>query len=159
MLWWLPLASVVPAFFLWILVHESSHALSAVVTGAKIESFKPWPHKFDGKFRFGGVGYSKPSTTFTSLFPYVVDVVAFIGFFAAFFFVPTGWPKSLFVTLLACPTVNTVVAVQARFRGNESSDLGKVHWGWAIPFYYVVLAYLLVWGWRIVPWLVGGLRG
>jgi hypothetical protein len=50
--------------------------------------------------------------------------------------------------------VNTIVGVQARFRGNESSDLAKVHWGWAVPFLY------LSWGYAgYLVWLIGGRCG
>ena len=37
--------SAIPLFFLWVFVHEGSHALAGKFLGFEIKSFKPYPHK------------------------------------------------------------------------------------------------------------------
>jgi hypothetical protein len=51
---WIP--AVVVAAFLTLLLHESSHALVVVLRGARIKSFKPYPHKDEnGRWWYGRV--------------------------------------------------------------------------------------------------------
>lgn len=38
-----------------LLLHELSHCLVYKLAGAKIVVFKPWPHKYEGRFYFGRV--------------------------------------------------------------------------------------------------------
>jgi hypothetical protein len=60
MIWWLPIVLALPAYFLWCVCHEGAHALVARVTGRKILEFKPYPHKYEGNFRFAGRFWAPP---------------------------------------------------------------------------------------------------
>ena len=159
MIWWVPIAAALPAFFLWDVVHEGSHALAALVCGRKVTSFKPWPHRTKDGFLFGRVTYDRSGNTFTKIAPYIIDMIAMAVFVLSFVFVGNQWARSALLVLLACPAVNTAIGVQARYRWNEGADLSRVHWGWALPFYYGLLAYLVILGWRVLPWVIGGSHG
>lgn len=143
MIWWLPLAFAVPCFFIWTTVHEGAHALSAMAEGRNIKSFKPWPHKAGDNWYFGRVLYDKPSEwTFTSLAPYWFDLVAFVGLAVGLWFVGAeGYAGTAMITVIACPLVNTATAVYGRFRSVRRPDLAKVSWGWASPFFFLLLLY------------------
>lgn len=156
MAWWLVPVLVVPLFFLWNVVHEGAHALAAIASGRRIVSFKPWPHKEpDWGFVFGAVRFEGVNTTPILIVPYVVDVLAYVGLALAFGLTGNAILKTVFALALLCPVVDTTMGVQARYRGNLTSDLAQMHWGWALPFLYTLLAYILVFGGFVVPWMLG----
>jgi len=155
MIWWIPLALVLPLFFLWVIVHEGSHALVALASGRKITSVKLWPHvEPDLGFVFGSVRFTGKSNTFILVTPYFVDVLGAAALLISFALVDGDLVRSLLATAACAPIVNTTVAVQARYRGNDRSDLARVHWGWAIPFLYLLLAYAVTFGVLVVRWML-----
>jgi len=144
MIWWIPLALIVPLFFFWIVVHEGAHALSALAEGLKIKSFKPWPHKIsEDNWCVGYVIYDKPSRwAFTCFAPYCVDFLFFVGVFVAILFVGIdGWIGTILVTVLVCPLINTATAVYGRFTAIRKPDLSKIPWWCAAPFFFFLLLY------------------
>ena len=157
MVWWLVPALIVPIFFLWNVVHEGSHALSAIASGRKIVSFRPWPHKEpDWGFVFGSVRFEGVNTPAILIMPYVIDVLACAGFVVAFWLVDGAILKTVFALLLMCPIADTTMGVQARYRGNATSDLARMHWGWALPFLYALMVYTIVFGAVVLRWILGG---
>lgn len=57
MLWWFIGFAVVGAA-LTLVLHELAHCVMVWAAKGWIESFKPWPHKVDGRFYFGRMTYS-----------------------------------------------------------------------------------------------------
>lgn len=156
MVWWLIPVLVVPLFFFWNVVHEGSHALAALASGRRNICFKPWPHKDpEWGFVFGSVRFDGVNTTLILMVPYVVDAIAYAGLAAAFCLVDGSVLKTVLALVLCCPIADTAMGVQARYRGNAMSDLASIHWGWALPFLYVLLAYALVFGLFVVRWMLG----
>lgn len=156
MIWWLIPVLLIPLFFFWNVVHEGAHALAAIAAGRKIVSFKPWPHKDpELGFAFGAMHFEGVNTTTILVMPYVADIVGYIGFMAAFWLLDYSVARTIFVLALACPIADTMMGIQARYRENGTSDLARIHWGWALPFLYLLLAYLLVFGATVVPWILG----
>jgi hypothetical protein len=155
MVWWIPAALAIPLFFLWDIVHEGSHALAALLCGRKITSVKLWPHmEPDWGFVFGSVRFIGENNTFILVAPYFMDVLGVVAFLTSFALVDSDIVRSILATLSLAPIVNTTVAVQARYRGNDKSDLARIHWGWAIPFLYLVISYVLVFGFLVVEWMI-----
>jgi hypothetical protein len=152
MIWWLIAVLAVPLFFLWVLLHEGSHALSALMCGYKVLGFRPWPNKGpDGQFRFGSTFINAPPNTFVNLAPYLVDTLAAAALIPSIFVVSNVWIKTVLTTLLVGPVANTVAGVQSRYRSRTDSDLSKVHWGWALIFFYLAMAYVSVLSWIVIP--------
>lgn len=54
----LDLLWAVPGFFLETFLHESAHGLAAKCFKASILSFKPWPHRAEGRLYFGRVTWT-----------------------------------------------------------------------------------------------------
>jgi len=51
---WLPLLLLgVLGAPLTLLLHELSHAVATWATGGRVTEFRPWPHRFDGRWYFG----------------------------------------------------------------------------------------------------------
>jgi hypothetical protein len=156
MIWWLTPVLIVPLFFLWNVVHEGSHALAALASGRRNIRLRPWPHKDpEWGFVFGSVHFDGVNTTLILMVPYVVDVIACAGFVVAFYFLESAVFKTIFALALMCPIADTAMAVQARYRGNAMSDLARIHWGWAVPFLYALLAHAIVFGAVVVRWMLG----
>jgi len=142
MIWWLPLALVLPFFFLWCAAHEGAHALGAKREGLAIRAFKPYPHMIGTRFNFAAVYYSGPSSsTFTKIAPFVFDLIAFAPLAVLLFFVENAWIWTVLATLAACPVVNSIIAVQGAVRRNEHADLSKAPAGWAVVVMYLILCY------------------
>ena len=61
---------LIPAWFLQLIIHECSHAVSAVLQGYKVTGVYPYPHKIDGHLYFArcaveGLPYpAKPENIF-----------------------------------------------------------------------------------------------
>ena len=81
--WLFTLILLVPGFFVQTLWHEGSHAVLAMKSGAKITSFKFWPHIADNdRFYFGRVQWEMKKPNFmtnaeramTSWAPFIVGV-------------------------------------------------------------------------------------
>lgn len=139
---WIPAAMAVPLFFLWVVVHEAAHAVAGLMTGRKIEEFKPWPHMQSSHLVFGRVRFDRRGSTFSDIAPFIADALVMVGLTIGSVFAEE-LVRAFLVTAMGAPTVNTLVGVQARFRGNERADLSRVHWGWALPFYYLTMGYLV----------------
>ena len=103
---------------------------------------------------FGSVRFTGQNNTFILVTPYFVDVLGAAALLISFALADGDLVRSLLATAACAPIVNTAVAVQARFRGNERSDLARVHWGWAIPFLYLLIAYAATFGVLIVGWML-----
>lgn len=149
-MWWLPLALAVPGYFLWTAVHEGAHALAVLITGGRVLTFKPWPHRVEGIWFFGRMVRDGGKDTLVHLAPFVLDFVAFCALVYPVTIVQgAGWWALM--TALALPVVNTAVGVLGRFRAVHKTDLRKVSWQWAVPFFALMLVYvsvvvgLLVW--------------
>lgn len=139
---WIPIAMVIPLFFVWSVVHEGSHAVAGIISGRKVKEFKPWPHMQSGHFVFCGLRLDRRGNTFSDVAPYLVDALAMVGLTVGGVFAD-GLCGVVLVTAMGAPSVNTIVGVQARLRGNERADLSRVHWGWALPFYYLAMGYVV----------------
>jgi len=156
MIWW---AAVLTAFvlgLLWTAVHEGAHALAALARRRKVLSFKPWPHKVDGKFYFGRLTYEGRGTPDIHVAPYVLDAVVFAGAAILVFLLEQEVARSILFGVLFPPLVNTGAAVQARYRGVAQPDLSKVHWWAALVFFYLEAVYLGVALWVIAKGVYHG---
>lgn len=146
MIWWLPLVLAAPMFLIWTTIHEGSHALAARLTGAEIRTFKPWPHRFEGRWYFGRMSYEPSSSKGLGLivvFPYVVDVVVFSGLTAGFFLMASDWSFTVAATVAACSVVNTAIGILGRLRQKHKTDLSQVGWPTATTFYLFLIAYII----------------
>lgn len=56
----LTLLFLIPSLWLSLLLHEASHAVMAKHNGAKIVTFKPFPHSINGTFYFGRTSWVLP---------------------------------------------------------------------------------------------------
>lgn len=151
MIWWLLLALALPTLFIWTVAHEGSHALTHLIKGNKVTSFIPWPHKskFHGKFLFGEVIVEGKFSKASKLAPYVLDFITFVACLVGILLVENQYAWNILLLGLAAPTVNTLVGVQGRYRSNIHADLSRVDWKYAMPFYYLLLAYVAVIAWVI----------
>jgi hypothetical protein len=155
-IWWLAPVLAIPLYFFWNVVHEGVHALAALASGRRNIQFRPWPHKDpEWGFVFGAVRFEGVNSTLILMVPYVVDVVGFVSFVTAFALVEHDIARTVLALAAFCPVTDTAMGVQARYRGNVMSDLARIHWGWALPFLYLLLAYALVLGVLVAPWLLG----
>lgn len=145
---WIPLAAIVPGFFLWAIVHEAAHAAAGRLTGREVLRFRPYPHKLEGgRFVFASVSFNGDPGTFSHVAPYVVDAVAFAGAAVGFWLV--GHPAALWglATAAGLPLVNSTVGVWGRYRAaTETVDLLRVSWGRAAAFFWLLVVYYLVVG-------------
>lgn len=153
MIWWLVPCLIIPYYFIWNFVHELSHCMAVIACGGQITSFRPWPHKEDGAWYFGQMKYvGKMSDVQDNIFhiaPYTVDLIIFTMIYLLMTYLYPGiWLYTTFVTLLGCPIANTTIGILGRFRRVQKTDLSKVSWKWAVPFFAAALCYYL---------LVGGL--
>jgi len=88
--------------------HEASHALVAVLQGARIEEFVFWPSFTGSAFRWGYVSWSGSTDWVATTAPYLCDLATFAFFFA----LCTRWPWSLhwlWVNLVAVGLVSPLV--------------------------------------------------
>lgn len=142
MVWWAPPLVALGGWFAWNVIHEGAHALTALAAGVKVTSFKPWPHKHDGKWRFAGVVYDRQGPAVGVVMPYIVDAVAVVGL-SIWAWLSSPLTFSFLLGTLALPVVNTCVGVQARLRMNERADLSRAHQAWALIFFYLLLCYVV----------------
>lgn len=144
---WIPLAAIVPGFFLWATLHELAHAICARATGVSLVSFRPYPHVRDGQFFFASVTFETMPGTLTHLAPHLFDVIVFVAAAVAFWFVNHPAVAWTLATLAGLPLVNTANGVFGRYRSvNPNVDLARVSWGIATPFYWLLLGYCLIMG-------------
>lgn len=52
MTWWLLIPLILGAP-LTLVLHEASHALATWATGGRVDAFRPWPHRWGGRWWFG----------------------------------------------------------------------------------------------------------
>ncbi|MCJ7621531.1 MAG: M50 family metallopeptidase, partial [Anaerolineae bacterium] len=88
--------------------HEASHALVAVLQGARLQEFVFWPSFTGSAFRWGYVSWSGSTSWVATAAPYLCDLATF----ALFFVICARWPLRghwLWVNLVAigllCPLV------------------------------------------------------
>jgi hypothetical protein len=144
---WIPLAAIVPGFFLWATLHEAAHALTAKLTGTAVIAFRPYPHIRNGRFYFASVTFETMPRTLVHIAPYLLDFIAFTGTAVGFWFVEHQAVAWSLATIAALPLVNTANAVYGRYRSvNETVDLARVSWGVATPFFWGLLVYCVVVG-------------
>jgi hypothetical protein len=55
--WIWALILLLPAGALRLLAHEASHAVAVVVTGGRVDAFRPWPHRGPDGRRYWGAVY------------------------------------------------------------------------------------------------------
>lgn len=146
MIWWLPLVLAAPLLLIWTTIHEGSHALAARLTGAEIRTFKPWPHRFEGRWYFGRMSYepqSEKGLGFIVAAPYIVDVVGFSALIVWLFFIASDWGFTVVVTVAGCSVVNTGVGILGRLRQKYKTDLSQVGRPTATVFYIFLIAYII----------------
>ena len=149
MIWWLPLVLAAPLFLIWTTIHEGSHALAARLAGAEIQTFKPWPHRFEGRWYFGRMSYEpyephcRRGRWFIMAIPYIVDVVAFSVLVAWLFCMASDWSFTVAATVAACSVVNTGIGILGRLRQKHKTDLSQVGWPTAMTFYLFLIAYII----------------
>lgn len=61
--------------------HEASHAISAILEGARIKKFVFWPTTVHGHFIWGYVMYSGHTSWITTAAPYICDLATYLVFF------------------------------------------------------------------------------
>lgn len=142
--WWIFLLIAIPYLFLWILVHEGSHALTTLFKGGKVLSFKPWPHRENGKFYWGRVTYQYWGDNGDSILatPYIVDTLAGLLFFLLAFIIPGG--KWLFAFLLLGPIIDLGNAIRLFVQGREEADLSQIDSPLTVCNLILMLAWLAI---------------
>ena len=88
--WWLYLALLPVVGYVHLVLHELSHAIAAMSTGATITSWKLYPHKADDTFWFGRVLWAggRPATVWWSAPLYLDMVLAGAAGMAGLWFAP-----------------------------------------------------------------------
>ena len=142
MIWWLFCVCLPFVWFMWTLIHEAAHAITARAFGHTVLSFKPFPHKADGKFYWGRVTYKYQGKDqwLIKVMPYIVDLVVAIGFGVGMILVDDPEIMTVLAALYVAPLVNTGSVVQARYRkniGDLAAVPGGVHWGIALAVFWV----------------------
>lgn len=125
---------------IWLILHEGLHALVAKCYGYKVVSLKLWPHRHGADFHFGCLEFIGDNRVLISIAPYLFDVIVFSALSVIIFFVGP-LVKVLIVTIMCAPMIDTMLVVQARYRRNQG-DLSQWHWGWALPFFYLLFLYI-----------------
>jgi len=88
--------------------HEVSHALVAVLQGARLQEFVFWPSFTGSTFRWGYVSWSGYTSWVATAAPYLCDLATF----ALFFVICMRWPLSrhwVWVNLVAIGLVSPLV--------------------------------------------------
>lgn len=144
MIIWLLAVLAVPAFFVWVLVHELWHAVVAWAEGRRVLAFRPWPHTHKGEFYFGRVHTDPPSSsTISALAPYCFDC-AVLGATSPLLFTmtePYVWTMLYLVHL--CALVDIGAALFALVR-DSYCDLTRVDPSYAVAFYCAFVAFCAV---------------
>jgi len=130
----------VPLFWLWVFIHESTHALVALLQGLRVTEFKPYPQKVGDKWWFGKVA-TTPRTNpsaIRSLAPYIVDIIVSIGLFITGLFI--GLPWGLVTLAIAfAPLSNTATVIFATYTNHRHSDLSA----WRTGVYGLLMIFSL----------------
>lgn len=146
MIWWLPVVMAVPLFLIWAAIHEGSHALAARLTGADIRTFKPWPHRFEGRWYFSRMSYeplSGKGLGFIVVAPYIIDVASFSVLVVWLFCVASDWSFTVVATVAGCSVANTGIGILGRLRQKYKTDLSQVGWPTAMIFYIILIIYII----------------
>lgn len=116
--------ALTPAYlFLWIFIHEASHALTSLADGYEVLEFKPYPQKRDGRW-FWGFVVSYDSTARFFIMPHIVDVVVFVvaGTCLALFDLSAGWALFVLSAFMIAPLVDFAHGMNGR---NEWTDVQR----------------------------------
>lgn len=117
-----------PVFFLWVLLHESAHALAVLAQKGNITEFRPYPCRVDNRWFFGRIRFdSVTDLEKIRLAPYQLDAVATAVLSVCFWAsLRSDAAGAVFLTLLAAPFVDTVAGLIGRLRGAADADLSNV---------------------------------
>jgi hypothetical protein len=134
--------------------HEASHALAAVLQGARLEEFVFWPTWSGSSIRWGYVSWSGSTNWVAIAAPYLCDLVIFVLFFVVCtrlrFRRHWVW-VNLVITGLVSPLVNSAYNYCNGLRG--SGDVGRlllalpnpgVHVYFAVTLLFYVVGLFLV---------------
>lgn len=136
-------------FFLWTFIHESCHAVMALLFGNEIISFKPYPHKYNGSFYFGRVSFiqkdpilSSSKNIWISSAPYIFDLLFFIGCSIGVIF-STNLLQVILLLFLFAPLINSGNAARLAILKRTRTDL---YWDaykqWTTPISIISILYL-----------------
>lgn len=134
----------VPAFFLWVLVHETWHALAAWIEGRRVLDFRPWPHFHQDQFYFGRVRTDPPPTsTISAIAPYCFDTFVLVSLAPGLFRAeePYLWTVLCLLSLCALVDIGNALATVIR---ESYGDLVRVHTAYSTIFYFVLLVFSTV---------------
>ena len=134
--------------------HEASHAVAAVLQGARMEEFVFWPTSLESGFRWGYVSYSGSTNWVTTAAPYPCELATFLVFFAICtrFRFRRHWVwVNLVVIGLVSPLVNTAYNYANGLRGSgdvarllQELPAGLVHGYFAATMVIYVVGLFLV---------------
>jgi len=127
MIWLYCLAAVV-SWVLWNVIHEMSHVMAANLVGnVKSWKIKPYPHKYNGKFRFAGAYWiwdgpspAKEAQGLISLAPRLSNFVAIELAFLTFLL--SGTAKMFLLIFCAAGVIDLIVG---SIGYSDGSDLRK----------------------------------
>lgn len=146
-------ALALPAFFVQTVLHESAHALTAVLLGGRITWFHPWPSLEGGRLRFGGTTWSGPARLAGSFWVYAAPRLLDALQLAALWWLP--WSPAVFVARVAAAvdfTWNTIGIATAHQDNDAWRSLNALAqpwrriWGWG-----TVIALPVVWLLAFLP--------
>jgi hypothetical protein len=137
--------------------HEASHALVAVLQGARIREFVFWPGSTGSGFSWGYVSWSGCTNWVATAAPYLCDLVVFVLFFAACtrlrFRRHWVWVNLVVVGMIS-PLANSAYNYATGLRGlGDVAFLLQELPSPAVHSYFVVtlLAYAGALGWALWP--------
>ncbi len=131
--------------------HEGSHALAAMMEGAKVTEFVFWPELRNGVLYWGYVGWDGATTWFTTAAPYFCDLIVF---FVALLIIVGARPRRRWLWLniliigVLSPLVNSAYNYSGGVTGghNDVFELLQVLDPIAVHTYFGVTLLLYAWG-------------
>ena len=131
--------------------HEGSHALAAMAEGAEVTKLVFWPSFHNGRFYWGYVSWSGPTTWFTTAAPYFSDLITF---FIAALIILVARPgrRWLWLNILIIGMLSSLVnSANNYIRGliGGTNDIGKllqVLDPVAVHLYFALTMLLYAWG-------------
>lgn len=101
----------------WLVMHESLHAAAAKAEGRDIQNFKPYPHKYEGRWVFGEARYSGSYSLPAMVAPYVFDMAAFAALGLLSTEAPPGARPQL-LAIMTCATLDIGINLIGTARGH-----------------------------------------
>lgn len=105
----------IPGFFLQTLVHEGAHAAVISLFDGELVTFKPWPHRHNGRFYFGRVSWRIVTPLSVNARTAVYFAPSVAGALIVGMFGSLGHPAAYVLT--TCATVDVVRNLLYRFIG------------------------------------------